>query len=88
MVPLFRLLIGLFIVQTVVYVLLSMQSRARHRNKLEAEWRASGRSGDMEGFVETGLDAYDVSLRRKLLLGVYIVPLVLIAVLVYVSNYM
>lgn len=83
-----RLLFVLLIVQTIVYVCLSLYSRAKRRDKLEAQWDAEIREGDRESFVREGLEDYDGSLRRKLLLGVYIVPLTAIAVLVYVTNYM
>ena len=88
MVPLLRLLFILLILQTIIYVALSFYSRAQRRNKLEAEWDEEIRSGNRETFVQEGLEEYDGSLRRKLILGVYIVPLTAIAVLVYVSNYM
>ena len=45
-------------------------------------------TGDREAFVQRGLKKYDNSFRRKLILGVYVVPLGIIAFLVYYSNFM
>ncbi len=82
-----RLFVMLMIVLTVVYVSLSLYSRARRRDKLERQWEEDGREGDKRAFVKAGLVEYDGSLRRKLILGVYIVPLGLIAFIVYALNF-
>lgn len=76
-----------FIVLTVVYVCLSFYARAVRRDRLEAEWDAAQGPGERAEFVEDGMDAYQHSLRRKLLLGVYIVPLLLVCLIVYLTNY-
>ncbi len=88
MFAMFRLFFVLMIVLTIVYVCLSLYSRAVRRSKLKAQWDAEGQSGDRDAFVEAGLKAYDGSLRRKLILGVYVVPICAIALLVYVTNFM
>ena len=78
--------IGL-IVLTVIYVCLSFYSRAVRRGKLEAEWDETGMTGDRDAFIEEGLRDYDGSLRRKLILGVYIIPITLVAALIYFTNF-
>jgi hypothetical protein len=83
-----RLLIILLVVLTIIYVSLSLYSRSVRRGKLEAEWDEEGMSGDREAFVREGLEDYDGSLRRKLILGVYIVPLAVIGFLIYATNFM
>jgi hypothetical protein len=83
-----RLLVPLLVVLTVIYIAVSLYSRRVRRNKLEAYWDNKGVTGDREAFVERGLKKYDASFRRKLILGVYVVPLALIAFLVYFSNFM
>ena len=83
-----RLIIMLLIVQTVIYIVLSLWSRSTRRRKLNDYWDRKGLTGDREAFVKRGLKQYDNSIRRKLLLGVYIVPLVVIATLVFVMNFM
>lgn len=77
-----------FAVLTAIYVIISIWSRSVRREKLEEEWDEEIRDGDRDAFIEAGLRDYDRSLRRKLILGVYVVPLALVLVLVYVTNFM
>lgn len=77
-----------FVVLSVIYVIISIWSRRVRRRKLNAEWDEEGMSGDREAFVEEGLQDYDASLRRKLILGVYIVPVTLVIVIIYMTNFM
>ena len=44
--------------------------------------------GDRETYVSEGMKDYESSLRRKLILGVYIVPLLIVATIIYVTNFM
>ncbi len=81
---LFMILVGL----TVVYVCLSLYSRSIRKEKLEREWDEEVRTGDRDAFVRAGLQDYRGSLRRKLILGVYIVPLIAFAIIFYVVNFM
>ncbi|MEN8657165.1 hypothetical protein [Marivita sp.] len=82
-----RLLVIGFLVLSVVYICLSLYSRAVRRDKLEKEWDEEIQQGDRETFVEAGLRDYDGSLRRKLIWGVYIVPLTIISVIIYLTNF-
>jgi Ca2+/Na+ antiporter len=86
MLALARFFILGFLVLTVVYVSLSLYSRAVRRDKLEAEWDERP-EGDRDAFVRAGLKEYDHSLRRKLILGVYVVPMVLVGIIVYLTNF-
>ncbi|MGR3614497.1 MAG: hypothetical protein ACU0BB_00460 [Paracoccaceae bacterium] len=88
MIALARLLIILFVIQTIAYAGLSLYSRAVRRGKLRAKWEEKGLTMEQEVFVERGLKRYDNSFRRKLILGVYIIPWVAIAALIYVVNFM
>lgn len=87
MLALGRLLVVGFLVLSVVYICLSLYSRAVRRDKLEREWDEEIQTGDREAFVQAGLRDYDGSLRRKLILGVYIVPLTVISVIIYLTNF-
>ncbi|GGB91380.1 hypothetical protein GCM10011363_04960 [Marivita lacus] len=87
MLALGRLLVVGFLVLSVVYICLSLYSRAVRRDKLEREWDEEIQTGDREAFVKAGLRDYDGSLRRKLILGVYIVPLTVISVIIYLTNF-
>ncbi|MES0864175.1 hypothetical protein ABLN87_17630 [Ruegeria sp. SCPT10] len=83
-----RLFLILLVIQTVAYVALSLYSRGARRRKLEAWWDEKGKRGNKQAFVERGLHVYDNSFRRKLILGVYVVPWVAIGALIYIVNYM
>ncbi|WP_299673383.1 hypothetical protein [uncultured Roseobacter sp.] len=87
MAALARMLFIAFIVLTIIYVCLSFYSRAVRRGKLEAEWDAAQGPGDRESFVRAGLQDYDGSLRRKLILGVYVIPMIAIGLLIYFTNF-
>ena len=82
-----RVFLIAFVVLTVVYVSLSFYSRARARDRLEREWDAGGITTPRETYVQEGLAAYDGSLRRKLILGVYVVPMALVALIIYLVNF-
>lgn len=87
MFALLRLVVVLLVVQTIAYICVSLYSRSVRREKLEARWNEHEMKADKETFVQRGLKRYDNSLRRKLILGVYIVPWVFISVLIYVVNF-
>lgn len=82
-----RLVVIGFVVLTVIYVCLSFYSRAVRRGKLRDKWAAGPQKVDRETFVQRGLEKYDNSIRRKLILGVYIVPVVLVSVIIYLTNF-
>jgi len=83
-----RLLFILFVVLTIVYVCLSLYSRSTRRKKLEERYHHEGMPGDKDTFIREGLEEYDGSIRRKLIWGVYVLPLTGIAILIYVTNFM
>ncbi|MCA8867860.1 MAG: hypothetical protein KDA67_04360 [Rhodobacteraceae bacterium] len=83
-----RLFVIAFVVLSVIYVYLSIRQRWQARNELEAEFDAGGVEGDRDTYIEEGMREYQSSLRRKLILGVYVVPLLVVATLIYVMNYM
>ena len=87
MLALGRLVVIGFIVLTVIYVCLSLYSRAVRKSKLRKEWEEEGRVGDRDAFVDKGLEDYDGSLRRKLILGVYVVPVCVMALIIYLTNF-
>jgi len=87
MAALARLVVIGFVVLTVIYVSLSLWSRAVRRRKLEQWWDEEGRPGDRAAYVEAGLRAYEGSLRRKLIWGVYVVPVAAVVVIVWITNF-
>lgn len=88
-----RLVVVGFVVLTIVYVCLSLYSRSVRKGKLNAEWIEQHGEGDYdddpnyEAFIDRGLQDYDGSLRRKLILGVYIIPVVLMITMIYLMNF-
>ncbi len=88
MVALVRLGLLGAVVLTVVYVIVSLYSRSVRRGKLEQEFDQSEMTGDRDDFIAQGLAQYEKSLRRKLILLVYVIPVLLVCALVYVVNFM
>lgn len=91
MLALARFIIVGFLALSVVYICLLLYSRAERRRKLRAEWNAGSLAGkppgDYEDFMARGMAEYEGSLRRKLIWGVYVIPCILVAVTLYVTNY-
>ena len=86
MVALARLLIIALIVLTVIHVSLASYCRAVRREKLARRWEADGRPGERDAYVAEGMRDYEHSLRRRLVLGVYVVPLTAMILIIYVTN--
>ncbi|MEM8728278.1 MAG: hypothetical protein AAGF79_00045 [Pseudomonadota bacterium] len=87
MIAFLKMLIPLLILLSIVYIVASLRGRARAKARLKEDWDEAGHSGDREDFVDDGLDAYSSSFRRRVLLAIYIVPLLLIGLMVYLANY-
>ncbi|MCL4187760.1 MAG: hypothetical protein KJZ85_09135 [Rhodobacteraceae bacterium] len=95
MIALLRLAGLLFVVLTVIYVSVSLYDRSLRRERLEKRWDSRHTPGplppdrpqDRAEFIARGLSRYDRSVRRRLLLLVYVIPLTVIAFLVWIVNY-
>jgi hypothetical protein len=87
MIGFIRLFALLFVALTVIYVSLSLYSRAVRKSKLRKKWHDGKQLVDRDAFVQRGLERYEGSIRRKLILGVYIVPVIVIAVIIYLTNF-
>ena len=83
-----RLVVIGFIFLTAVYFIVRIYMRSLEAERLEELWTENGRPGRMDDFVNRGLAEYEHSLRRKLIWLVYVVPTILVAVLIYVTNFM
>jgi len=93
MVALIRLGIFGFIALSIIYVLVSLYSRSVRREKLEERADAAISEGTLDPagrntYIEDGMRAYEQSLRKKLIWGVYVVPITLVIILIYVTNFM
>ena len=82
-----RLILLALVAMTVLYVLVSLYSRSVRREKLERRWEEEGRPGDRDAYVEAGMERYAGSFRRKLILSIYVVPMILLVVVIYLTNF-
>jgi hypothetical protein len=83
----FKLALFGYLALTVFYWLLSIYFRSVERERLEKDYDDGGVAGDRDAFIAQGLAAFDRSLKRKLVLLVYIVPTVVVAALVWILNF-
>lgn len=85
-----RLVVFGFIAMTVVYVGVSLYSRSVRKEKLEKEWDemhpGSTDTDARAAHVADGLTIYDGSLRKRLILLVYVVPTLLITTIMFMIN--
>lgn len=82
-----RLALVGFVVLTLVYWLVSVYARSLRREALEREWDAGNHAEDREPFVAAGLEDYRHSLRRRLILLIYIVPAIVVPATIYIMNF-
>jgi hypothetical protein len=82
-----RLVLVLLVLGTVVYVSLWFYARAAQRERLAQEWEEAGRPGSREVFIDEGMERRRFELQRRLLLGVYVIPFAVVALVIYFSNY-
>lgn len=87
MIGFLRLGLFLAVALTVLYILVSLYARSRERERLERRWDAAQGPGDRAEFIEAGMIRYNKSLRRRLLWLIYVIPVAVISVLVYVLNF-
>lgn len=76
-----------FALLTVIYFLVSIYSKSVRREKLEKRFDAGGVEGDRDAYIEAGMVEYRQGLRRRLILLVYIVPVISTVVTIYFVNY-
>lgn len=88
---LIRLTVIGFVALTLVYISVSLYSRSVRRERLENHWAErhsdGGTDEDRAEFVHRGLRRYDKSMRRRLILLVYVIPVIVVATIVYVMNF-
>lgn len=87
-----ELLIIWFVVATVIYIAVAIYSRSVQRERLEKEYDATDPQGgdvarDRDTYVQDGLADYEHGLRRRLIGLIYVVPVVLFAIVIYMVNY-
>ncbi|QQA42196.1 hypothetical protein [Pelagovum pacificum] len=83
-----RLIVFGFIIMTIVYLCVSIYSRSVRREKLEDRWDADpqGDAAARDAYIEAGMAEYHGSLRKRLILLVYVVPTIAVGVIMYMIN--
>jgi len=85
-----RLVVFGFLALSVIYLSIAIYSRSVRREKLEDAWdEEHPGSTDMtarDAYVAKGIAAYNASYRPKLIGLVYVVPTVIVASIVYITN--
>jgi len=82
-----RLAVFGFLFLSVVYLLVSIYSRSLRREKLEKRWDNDIKEGDRDAYIETGMKAYEGSLRKKLIVLVFIIPILVFLGTIYMVNF-
>lgn len=89
MIAIIRLAVFGFLGLSVVYLLVSAYSRSVRRESLEKEWDASHEGDDESArtaYIREGMQHYEHGLRKKLIVLVYVVPVIVVAVTIYLIN--
>ena len=92
MIGLLRAAVLAFVLLSVVYVIVSIYSRSVRREKLEKDWdsdpdKLGAESSERDAYIKVGLKAYRHSLRRKLIVLVYIIPMAVVLATAYAVNH-
>lgn len=85
---LIRLIIFGFLGMTVAYYLVSWYSRSVRLERLEKDWDADPQGDDTarQTHIDAGMAAYEKGFRKKLILLIYVVPVILVITAFYVTN--
>ncbi len=76
----------LFLLLTVIYAVLTFTNRSKAKDRIKADYATSGSALTEKEFVDVGMGKYNRSLRAKLVLGVYLFPLVVFGLLIYFAH--
>lgn len=87
-----RLAFFMYVGLTIIYFVTSIYSRSVRREKLEKEWdtdpaREGVPQGERTAFIESGMQAYDKGLKKRLLWLIYIVPTIGFLTTIYFVNW-
>ena len=90
MIAFVRLAVFGFIAMSIAYLLLSIYSRSVRREELEKKWAADHPDGGdpdaRDAYIELGMKDYESSLRKKLIVLVYVLPTIAVFVLAFLMN--
>ena len=86
-----RNIVIIFLLLSIAYAILSFTARVKHKVQLEAEFKTQSElrqiTEDKDVFVASGMKRYGRSYKPKLILGVYIIPGAIMALLIYLGQY-
>lgn len=87
-----RLAFFMYVGLTIIYFVTGIYSRSVRREKLEKEWdtdptREGAPADERRAFIQTGLQAYDKGLKKKLLWLIYVLPTIGFAATIYFINW-
>ncbi|WP_373354581.1 hypothetical protein [Pseudoroseicyclus sp. CXY001] len=78
-----------FLVLTVIFLSVSAYSRSVRRERLEKRWAEENPGADLaerDAYVEAGMEKYFSGFRRRLIVLVYVVPVVVVGLIVWLTN--
>lgn len=76
-----------FLIGTALYLSVVLYLRSLHRQRLEEHWQAmAAPKPDRKDFLARGMRVYDSSRRARRLLAIYVLPLAVVAFLIYWIN--
>lgn len=78
-----RMIVIWLVALPVLHWVVAVYSRSVRREKLEKEFDAGGIAGRRQEFIARGMADYEHGLRRKLIVLVYVVPLIVLAATIY-----
>ncbi|MCV6584374.1 MAG: hypothetical protein OIF47_02450 [Marinibacterium sp.] len=81
-----RFLVILLILQSVAYVAVLMHLRGNKRHRLQDAWQRADSAEDRDTYVRTRLARYTDRLSLRLALAIYLVPLGVIGLIIYLTN--
>jgi len=82
-----RNIIFIIFILSIIYVLLSTSGRLRQRKRLNTQYKAEKPTTEKEAFMAKGMTKYDRSMRPKLFLFVFIIPIIVIGTLIFLAQY-
>ena len=86
-----RNIVIIFVLLSIAYAVLSIKARLTQRAKLASEYTVHDKSKDdaisKDEYIAEGMQKYGKSYRPKLIFGVYLVPIAIMAVLIYLAQY-
>lgn len=85
-----RLVVFGFLFLSVIYLAISFYARSVNRERLEKVWAeehpGDEDSAEREAHIRDGMLAYQTGFRRKLIWLVYIIPTIVVAAILIITN--